>query len=61
MDTQFQKLENEYLQVRHTSYFSALSSVQMFTGPLFKIKLHLLSVVLLNWFQSVLGALIFTE
>ena len=30
-----------YLQVRHTSYFGALRSIQMFTGPLFQMKLHL--------------------
>ena len=46
-----------YLQVRHASYFWALSSFQMCTGPLFQIKLHLLSTVSLSGFQSSLGAL----
>ena len=39
------------LQVCRTSYF------QMFTGPLFQMKLHLLSTVLLSVFQSSMGAL----
>ena len=35
--------EEKYLQVWRTSYFWALQSFQMFTGPLFQIKLHLLN------------------
>ena len=53
-------LEN-HLQVRQTSYFWALWSFQMFTGPLFQIILHLLSTALLSGFQSSLGALKSTE
>ena len=37
----------KYLQVQRN-----LRAFQMFTGPLFQIKLHLLSTVLLSRFQS---------
>ena len=35
----------------------SFASFQMFTGPLFEIKLHLLSTVLLSGFQSSPGAM----
>ena len=49
----FQLLKlGKYLQVRRTSYFSALRSFQIFTCPSFQIKLHLLSSVLFSGVQS---------
>ena len=36
----------KYLQVRRTSYFWASRSIEIFTGPLFRLKLHLLSPIL---------------
>ena len=39
----------KYLRVYYGSYLWALWSFQMFTGPLFKIKIHLLSIVLLSF------------
>ena len=46
------KIRKKYLQVWCTSPFWALRSFQMFTGPKFQVKLHLLSTVLLSGFQS---------
>ena len=46
------------MQVRRTSYFWALQSFKMFTGPLFVIKLCLLSGVLLHgylWLGKILS------
>ena len=43
------------------SYFSAVPSFQIPTGPLFQIKLHLLNIVLLSGFQSSAKALKSTE
>ena len=45
------KLE-KYLHVPCTSYFFALLSFQIFTSPLSKIKLHLLSTVQLSVFKA---------
>ena len=47
----------KYLHAWCTTYFWALQSFKMCTGPLFQIKLHLLCFVLLNGFQSSPGAL----
>ena len=58
---QCQILGKKYLQIQCTSYFRASLSLQMFTGPLFQIKLHLLWAVLLSGFQSSTGALKSTE
>ena len=52
---QHKKIRKIYLQVPHKHYFQALQSFQMFTAPLFEIKLHLLSAVLLGGFQSSTG------
>ena len=49
-EVQRQKL-GKYLQVGRTSYFRALRSFQLLTGPLFQIKLHVLSI-LTQGFQS---------
>ena len=56
LDEQCWNLGN-YLQERGISYFLALRLFQVFTGPSFQIKLHLLSTVLLNGIQRSLGAL----
>ena len=45
------KYWDKYSLVRRTSYFCALRSSHMFAGPLFQIKLHLLSAVLLVGLQ----------
>ena len=42
------KNKGKYLLVRRTSYFWAIWSFRVFTGPLFQIKLHLLRAVILN-------------
>ena len=46
----------KYLEVRSTSYFLALRLFRMFIGPLFQMKLRILSAVLLSEFQSSPGA-----
>ena len=51
----------KYSKVQRTSNFWALRSFEMFAGPLFQIKLHLLSTALLSGFQSSTGALKSTE
>ena len=50
------KIYEKYLYVPHASFFWALWSFQMFTGPSFQIKLHLQSSVSLSGFQSSWGA-----
>ena len=46
------KTFEKYSYTPCTSYFLALRSFRMFTGPLFQIKLHLLNIVLLSGFLS---------
>ena len=46
------KIRKNIYSVQHISYFLALRSFQMFIGPLFQIKLHLLSTVLLSGFNT---------
>ena len=55
------KNDEKYLQMRHISYFELYGHFRCFTGPLFQIKLHLLSTVLLGGSQSSLAALKSTE
>ena len=48
---QYQKLR-KHLQLQCKSYFLPSWSFQIFTGPSFQIKLHLLSTLWLSGFQS---------